>query len=109
MGINSKKTPLFSDNWSPGFGSMFSIFNKPDRRAFSKLKEIYGSELIKAHQKKLTSKPLSKEEKNKIKDKIANDLKSQQIKNILILIFSVLMSLLILFVISYSLKNYFEI
>ena len=106
MGTNTNRKSRYTGNWNPGHSSVISTFNK---KAFSKLKEIYGSELIKAHQKKLTSKPLTKEEKNKIKDKITNDLKSQQIKNIFILIFSVLMSVTILFVISYSLKNYFEI
>ena len=106
MGINSNKKQKYTGNWNPGHSSVISTFNK---KAFSKLKEIYGSELMKAHHKKLTSKSLSKEEKNKIKDKVANDLKSQQIKNIFILIFSVLMSLLILYIIYYSLKNYFEI
>ncbi len=109
MSIKSRNTPLFSDNWSPGFGSMFSIFRDPNRKAFSKLKEIYGSELMKVHQQKLISKPLTKEEKNKIKDKITTDLKKQRIKNIFILSFSIIVSLLILYVISVSLKNYFEI
>lgn len=106
MGVNSNRKLKYSGNWSPGHSSVSKIYNK---KAFSKLKEIYGSELIKAHQKKLISKPLSKDEKNRIKNKIATDFKKQVIKKIFILIFSILMSILILFIISYSLKNYFEI
>ncbi len=105
MGITSKNTPLFSDNWSPGFNSLFSIFNRKKHKAFSKLKEFYGSEIERATNNFQTSKPLSKEQKRKIKEKIRNQYKNRVIKNILSFIVALIIFGLIAYIVTFFLNE----
>ena len=101
--------PFFTNNWSVGLNNIASIFNRKEHRAFSKLKEIYGSEMIKAEGgKTLKSVPLSKEQKRKIKEKIAKDYRNRFIKSMIILFVSIIISILILVLIVYSSKLYFD-
>ena len=97
-----RNPPLLSDNWSAGFNSPFSIFNRRKHKAFSKLKEIYGYEITRAKKNLQTSKPLSKEQKRIIKEKIRNQYKNRVIKNI----FSFIVALILLFLIVYIVNNY---
>lgn len=105
MGITSKNTPLFSDNWSPGFNSLFSIFNRRKHKAFSKLKEFYGSEIASAANNLQASKPLSKEQKKIIKEKIKKQYKNQVIKNILSFIVALIIFGLIVYIVIYFLNK----
>lgn len=109
MGYKSKNTPLFRNNWSLGPNTFGSIFSIRKHKAFSKLKEIYGSELAGANKKLHPSKLLSKEQKRIIKEKIANDYKKQIIKNLFALFLSILITVLIIIGIIYIFKIGFNL
>ncbi|MCD4794259.1 MAG: hypothetical protein K8R54_13575 [Bacteroidales bacterium] len=87
-----------------GLNNIASIFNRKERKAFSKLKELYGYELVQ-NNKLQTSKPLSKEQKRITKEKIKNQYKNQVIKNILSFIIALIIFILTAYIIVFFLNK----
>ena len=105
MGYKSKNTPLFQNNWNFGSNTFGSIFNRRKHTTYSKIKELYGFELSQANNKFRKIKPLDKEERRRIKEKVRRYYKNKILKNILSFFIALAVLLLIIYVVSYFLNE----
>jgi len=105
MNLKSKKTHLGQSGWN----IRGNVSLRRYKSGFSKLKEMFGNEVMKTNKTKLTSKTLTKEDKRLIKDKIKDQIVKQNKRKVFALILSLLITILSLIAIAYVLSLFYEL
>jgi len=103
MSAKSKKTPLIQSGWLP----KGSIYLRRYRSGFAQLKEMFGNETMKTHKEKLSTEPLTKEEKRKIKEKIRAQIQKQNTKKIIAGIIALILTVIFFLIVITVMSNYY--
>ena len=80
-----------------GSGNKPSTFNRKPKGAYDKLRNRYISELEKERQAGKDIQPLSKEERNELKDRIKQQIKKEWLLDISKLVFSIILTIIIIY------------
>lgn len=93
--------------WYIGAGSLISVFTARPSQPFSKLKSVYGNELIKhGHQLSKNGKIFTETDKIRLKKRIRKDIKKENIRMIIGLVISIFL-LIVMIIAIMKLLRYF--